>query len=252
MIEAANSTSLPARRWSIAISGGFPSWLGVGKWQAVNYRTSNQVTQMKRLLGLLAFLLPVGPAWGQDDRKPPAPLPPATTPIEAIQSLEAAVQAGDEAAIVSLTTERTDRRRRITRDHARAWARSKAFFDAIRERYGEDALDVFLGLCFRFPEKWIDLEGATTAIDGDTAVVTSKVAGKREKMIREGGRWKNVFDWDKRPLEEYERTFGPMGDAMRIMTPKIKAGFYPSPKAISKEFNQIADPVKKDVAARLR
>ena len=213
---------------------------------------------MKRLLGLLAFLLPVGPAWGQDDRKPPAPLPPATTPIEALESLEAAIQAGDETAIVSLTTARTDRRRRITREHARAWARSKAFFDAIRERYGENGIhDEFQGIAFRFPQQWvtpIDLKEADVAIDGDTAVVTSGsgVAQKQQKMIREGGRWKNVFDWDKRPLEEYEQTFGPIGDAMRIMTPKIKAGFYPSLEALLKEFNHIADPVKKDVAARLR
>ena len=209
---------------------------------------------MKRLLGLLAFVLPVGPAWGQDDGKPPAPLPPATTPIEAIQSLEAAIQAGDEAAIISLNTERTDRRRRITRDHARAWARSKAFFDAIRERYGENGLGAIQGVVWRFPEQWIDLKKAKATIDGNTAIVTSGsgVAQKRENLIREGGRWKSAPDWFEESLDDYEQTFGPIGEAMRIMTPKIKAGFYPSLEALLKEFNHIADPVKKDVAARLR
>jgi hypothetical protein len=168
---------------------------------------------------------------------------PAATPVGAIRSLEKAIQAGDEKAILDLTTAGTDRQRQALREQARGWARSAAFFEALEARFGRDQVNhsgILLGVASHYPSSWLDLDHARVEVRDDQAVVSSGV--RRQVVAREGGRWKVSFsDWDEETLARKERLAGPTAEAMKRLTPEIREGKLRGMDEFEAEFNRIVE-----------
>ena len=199
---------------------------------------------MINLVALIASsLLTALPADERDlTSKPQAAVSNAPPPIEAMRSLEAAIQNGDEVTIRRLTTTKTARQRRVYDMYVQGWAREVAFHKAVKDRFGEEGIKHFFQLGWPFVWSWIDLDEAKVEIDGDTSVVSSGPDHKhRQKLFREDGQWKVFFaDWDERIMDHLEKwdLLG-LADTMRVLTPKIRAGKYRTLDELGLEFRRL-------------
>ena len=181
----------------------------------------------------------VGRVGDESNQSAPVATVKAGSPIEALQSLEAAVKAGDEPAILALTITKTARQRRVYDMYVQGWARNVSFYNAIKHRFGEEGLKNFFQLGWPYVSRWINLDDAKVEIDGDTSVVSSGL--HKQRLFREDGRWKVFFaDWDEKALDHFEKwNLSGLADAMRVLTPKIRAGRYRNLNELGLEFRHL-------------
>ena len=164
----------------------------------------------------------------------------AESPIEALRSLKAAIRAGDDSAILALTTTKTERQLRVYRDYVRGWSRSVAFFNALESQFDPDETGGFMGVAFLFPTSWVDLNAAKVELHNNEAVVSSE-GGWPQKMIRENGRWKAfIADWDEAALARMDQRHLPaLAEAMRVVTPRLRKGEYKTVIDVENDFEQL-------------